>query len=178
VRWYTAAALVLAVFLLTAGSHFFSAHQQGAGNVSWRLPWFAASIAATLTFQLDPILSFMEGCGFCAQRGPAQIGPGDDRKLARLAGDGSASWAVRPAMIITGNAGVASFWLFRRRELLLPLMRHRSGEHRIHWMKEVWPFQWRIAVSWLSGYFIFQLYNPVLFAYRGRDRRRPDGDVS
>jgi hypothetical protein len=34
-------------------------------------------------------------------------------------------------------------------------------------MKEVWPFQWRIAVSWLSGYFIFQLYNPVLFAFHG-----------
>ena len=34
-------------------------------------------------------------------------------------------------------------------------------------MREVWPFQWRIAVSWLCGYFIFQLYNPVLFAFRG-----------
>ena len=34
-------------------------------------------------------------------------------------------------------------------------------------MKEVWAFQWRIAVSWLCGYFIFQLYNPVLFAYHG-----------
>lgn len=34
-------------------------------------------------------------------------------------------------------------------------------------MKEVWSFQWRIAVSWLCGYFIFQLYNPVLFAYHG-----------
>lgn len=167
VRWYTAAALVLAVFLLTAGSHFFSAHQQGAGNVSWRLPWFAASIAATLTFQLDPILSFMEGCGFVPN--VARL------RLAQAMTGSSLAWLAMavhhglfaPAMIITGNAGVASFWLFRRRELLLPLMRHRSGEHRIHWMKEVWPFQWRIAVSWLSGYFIFQLYNPVLFAYRG-----------
>jgi O-antigen/teichoic acid export membrane protein len=167
VRWYTAAALVLAVFLLTAGSHFFSAHQQGAGNVSWRLPWFAASIAATLTFQLDPILSFMEGCGFVPN--VARL------RLAQAMTGSSLAWLAMavhhglfaPAMIITGNAGVASLWLFRRRELLLPLMRHRSGEHRIHWMKEVWPFQWRIAVSWLSGYFIFQLYNPVLFAYRG-----------
>ena len=27
--------------------------------------------------------------------------------------------------------------------------------------------QWRIAVSWMCGYFIFQLFVPVLFAYRG-----------
>jgi hypothetical protein len=27
--------------------------------------------------------------------------------------------------------------------------------------------QWKIAVSWVSGYFIFQLFNPVLFRYHG-----------
>jgi hypothetical protein len=31
----------------------------------------------------------------------------------------------------------------------------------------VWPFQWKIAVSWLCDYFIFQLLTPVLFAFRG-----------
>jgi hypothetical protein len=72
-----------------------------------------------------------------------------------------------PAMIIGGNAGVASIWLFRRRDLLMLLLRKNAGEHRIHWTREVWPFQWRIAVSWLCGYFIVQLYNPVLFAFRG-----------
>ena len=28
-------------------------------------------------------------------------------------------------------------------------------------------FQWRIAVSWICDYFIFQLFTPVLFAFRG-----------
>jgi hypothetical protein len=65
------------------------------------------------------------------------------------------------------NAGVAFIWLCRHRRLLLPLLRHRPGQDQIRWGKEVWPFQWRIAVSWLCGYFIFQLYNPVLFAFHG-----------
>ena len=34
-------------------------------------------------------------------------------------------------------------------------------------MKEIFPYQWRIALSWVSGYFIFQLFNPVLFATEG-----------
>ena len=63
--------------------------------------------------------------------------------------------------------GVALTWLYRRRHLLLPLLRHQPGENKIRWGQEVWPFQWRIAVSWLCGYFIFQLYNPVLFAFHG-----------
>jgi hypothetical protein len=31
----------------------------------------------------------------------------------------------------------------------------------------VWPFQWKIGVSWMCDYFIFQLFTPVLFAFRG-----------
>jgi O-antigen/teichoic acid export membrane protein len=167
VRWYTSAAVILAVFLLIAGSHFFSTSQQGTGNVSWRLPWYAAAIAATLTFQIDPLLSFMEGCGFVPNI--ARL------RLVQAVSGSTLAWLAlishhglfAPAMIIAGNAGVASVWLAQKRDLLIPLMRHNPGAHRIHWMKEVWHFQWRIAVSWLSGYFIFQLYNPVLFKYRG-----------
>jgi len=167
IRWYTSAAALLAIFLLTAGSHFFAKHQHAGDNVAWHFPWYAAAISATITFQLDPILSFMEGCGFVPN--VARL------RLAQALTGSALAWLAlvahhglfAPAMIMAGNAGVASIWLMRKRNLLIPLLRHEPGEHRIHWMREVWPFQWRIAVSWLCGYFIFQLYNPVLFAYRG-----------
>ena len=32
---------------------------------------------------------------------------------------------------------------------------------------EILPFQWRVAVSWMSGYLIFQLFNPIIFTYYG-----------
>ena len=109
----------------------------------------------------------MEGCGFVPNI--ARL------RLVQAVSGSTLAWLAlishhglfAPAMIIAGNAGVASVWLAQKRDLLIPLMRHNPGAHRIHWMKEVWHFQWRIAVSWLSGYFIFQLYNPVLFKYRG-----------
>ncbi len=167
VRWYTVAAVVLAAFLLVAGSHFFSAHHQNATQISWRIPWYAASLAATLTFQLDPLLSFMEGCGFVSN--VARV-----RLAQAMTGSGLAWIALAthfglfaPAMVIVGNASVGLIWLLTKRRLLLPLLRRSPGPNRIHWMKEVWEFQWRIAVSWLCGYFLFQLYNPVLFAFHG-----------
>jgi len=167
IRWYTSAAVLLAVFLLTAGSHFFARHHHAGDNVAWHFPWYAAALSATVTFQIDPILSFMEGCGFVPN--VARL------RFAQAVTGSSLAWLAlgvhhglfAPAMIIFGNASIASIWIFRQRNLLLPLLRFPPGEHRIHWMKEVWPFQWRIAVSWLSGYFIFQLYNPVLFAFHG-----------
>ena len=42
-----------------------------------------------------------------------------------------------------------------------------SGIEKVLYMKEIFPYQWRIALSWVSGYFIFQLFNPVLFATEG-----------
>ena len=38
---------------------------------------------------------------------------------------------------------------------------------KVSYIKEIFPFQWKIALSWISGYFIFQLFNPVLFATDG-----------
>jgi hypothetical protein len=167
IRWYSASAAVLAAFLLSSGSWFFSSHHHGADAVAWRTPWYANAIAATITFLLDPILSFLEGCGFVAN-------------VARLrfwqAAIGSVlAWSAlalhrglfAPAMMIVGTASTAALWLFGKRRLLLGLLRYDPGADCIRWWKEVWPFQWRIAVSWLCGYFIYQLFNPVLFAYRG-----------
>lgn len=167
VRWYTSAAALLAIFLFVAGAHFFSTYHRGGEQISWRFPWYADVLAATMTFQIDPILSFMEGCGFVANVARTRL-------VQAMVGSSLAWLALlshhglfAPAMVIAGTAIVALIWLFQNRRLLVSLLRRNPGNHRIDWMKEVWGFQWRIAISWLCGYFIFQLYNPVLFAYHG-----------
>jgi O-antigen/teichoic acid export membrane protein len=37
----------------------------------------------------------------------------------------------------------------------------------LSWRKEILPVQWKVALSALSSYLIFQLANPMLFRYRG-----------
>jgi O-antigen/teichoic acid export membrane protein len=37
----------------------------------------------------------------------------------------------------------------------------------IDWTREMWSFQWRIALSWLSGFLIFQFSTPLFFKYLG-----------
>jgi hypothetical protein len=49
IRWYTVAAVLMAAFLLIAGSYFFSAHQTPGEVVAWRIPWYSAVFAAALT---------------------------------------------------------------------------------------------------------------------------------
>lgn len=167
VRWYSTAALLMALILIPAGFLFFRTHQHDGSAPSWKLAWCTTVLAAAVAFQLDPLLSFLEGCGFVSRI--ARL------RLAQAAAGSILAWIAlithhglfAPAMMIMGTASTTFVWLWRKKRFLLDLLKHPPGMHRVGWRQEVWPFQWRIAVSWLSGYFIFQLFNPVLFAFKG-----------
>jgi len=166
-KWYTVAAVLMACFLVPVGWHFFTANPDIHHTVAWKLPWICVVLASSITFQIDPIFSFMEGCGFVARVART--------RLAQSMTGGLLAWAAlvthhglfAPAMMISGQALAGIVWLASRRRLLFHLLRHPVGQHAIDWWTEVWPFQWRIAVSYACGFFIFQLFNPVLFKYWG-----------
>ena len=167
VRWYAVGALLMGAIVLPAGIHFFSAHRQPGTKVAWLLPWTLAVLASIFTFQMDPIFSFLEGCGRIAEVARMRLGQAVAGSLMAWTAFCLHHGLFAPAMVICGQALAGGFFLVRERGLLLPLLRHETGGDTVSWRGEIWPFQWRIAISWLCGYFIFQLFNPVLFADRG-----------
>ena len=167
VRWYSVAAVSMAAALLPAGFYFFSTHQHAGQTVSWQLPWCSAALMAALNFQLDPFLSFLEGCGYVPEIARLRLMQSVTGSLLAWAVLMSHHGLFAPSMMLFGMASTSLLWLTGKQKLLLGLLRHQAGTHRIRWIQEVWPFQWRIAVSWLSGYFLFWIFNPVLFAFRG-----------
>lgn len=46
---------------------------------------------------------------------------------------------------------------------------HTKVQGNYNWLKETLPLQWRYAISWASGYFIFQFIVPVTMFYAGAD---------
>ena len=62
--------------------------------------------------------------------------------------------------------GVLAFTVSSFGRILHKVFREKVVE-KVSYIKEIFPFQWKIALSWISGYFIFQLFNPVLFATDG-----------
>lgn len=167
VRWYSLGAVLMAAALLPAGMRFFTLHSQPSVPIAWQMPWIAAILATVFTFQMDPVFAFLEGCG--------RIPEVAHMRFTQAVTGSTLAWAAlslhhglfAPAMLISGQALVGIYFLFKQRRLLLPLLRFRAGKHVVSWRSEIWPFQWRLAISWLCGYFIFQLFTPVLFADRG-----------
>src|SRR6266700_3211581 len=171
-RWYLAAAVILYVSLLPAGAFFFSRHAHttiplATGPVAWHGPWVVAVLATAVLFLLNPFFSFLEGCGQVWQVGRIRFGQALLGAVmswgALLAHHGLYS----PAMVIIGHVAAGMAFLYSRRNLCLGLLRYPARERAVSWRSEVWPFQWKIAVSWLCSYFTIQIFTPVLFAYRG-----------
>jgi hypothetical protein len=166
VRWYACAAVVMAAVLSIGGTRFFAAQQSGT-STAWQFPLQLTVLACVVTFALGPLLSFLEGCG--------QVASVARMRLFQSIISTSAAWAAMlsghglfaPAMVLLGQGIVAAVFLYSRRSLLVPLLKLPTKDRAVAWRKEVWPFQWKIAVSWICDYFIFQLLTPVLFAFRG-----------
>jgi len=167
VRWYSRAAMVLVAVLVPLGWVFFSSHRHAADHVAWRAPWIFAAVACSATFLLTPFYSFIDGCG--------QVQQVAFMRMAEAAAAAVSAWIAMishhglyaPGMIICGQAMVGAVFLWRRRRLLAALYRYPVNEHTISWRSEVWPFQWKIAVSWICAYFTAQAFIPLLFSLSG-----------
>jgi hypothetical protein len=164
-RWYLFAAVAMVIMLILWGFHFFSARpSQG---VYWQLPWVLAVLASAMTFQIAPTISFLEGCGYVTDVAA--------QRLIQTVAGSITGWAAvvlrhglyAPGCII-GVQAISGLWLFyRHRRLLLQLLREDPKGHTISWRREILPFQWRVALSWLCGFVPNTFFTPLLFAVRG-----------
>jgi hypothetical protein len=167
-RWYTVAAVAMCILLAPLGLVFFSRQGASAGHhVAWRGPWIAAVLASSASLWCMPLYSFLEGCGHvravAAMRLRQSVATSACAWIPLLLGRGLYS----PAAAIAGYVGAGVLYLLTHRRLLVALARHPSAGNAVRWTREIWPFQWRIAVSWICSYFTVQILIPMLFALRG-----------
>lgn len=168
IRWYTASALVMGLILAPLGTAFFARHGAAGGqDVAWHGPWLVAVAASMAGLWCVPFYSFLEGCG--------QIRAVAAMRLRQSIAANALAWSAlllhhglyAPALVILAQVAVGLHFLAANRLFLIALLRHRSAEPSIRWGTEVWPFQWRIALSWMCSYFSVQIFIPILFALRG-----------
>ncbi len=132
---------------------------------SWVAAWVAFIVAVGLNHLTAPAIFIVEGGVSVARawrlRLAQEVGAGALLLGVLAAGGGLWSlvgyYAVRWAL--------AAWWL-RRFDALAP----RADVARLpmtHWLRELWPFQWRVGVGAISGFLVFQAFGPILFALRG-----------
>lgn len=166
-RWSGVAAGLFAAVLIAAGFAFF---QRFAGNeveVGWRLPWIGTVLATAGILALLPLMAFLEGCGFVAEVARFRLFQSMAATVMLWIGLAGGAGLAAAAIYATTNLVAACLWLLTHQKTLLYDLLTVGGEEAIAWVREVWPYQWRIAVSWFCGYFTVQIFTPTVFAFRG-----------
>ncbi len=163
-RWYSMAAVLLLVVLLLGGRLFFQqvSSQTNQQPVHWAGPWALAAVAATFTFQIDPIFSFLEGCGFVPQVARARLTQFITGSVLSIFTLLTHHGLYAPGAMLLGQALAGGWAVSRHRRLLSNVLRHDPGEHQASFGSDIWPLQWRMAVSWVSGYLTVPLFAPML----------------
>jgi O-antigen/teichoic acid export membrane protein len=165
-RWYRVAAVLFGV-LAGVGGGFFLARRGVLPPGQWLGTWciMVACTAANLTYV--PALAMLEGCG--------RIGHVARLRMVQSVAGYSALWVSLVAgaglwsaiMVPLASALSTGLWL-RRAHIHTWLMSHVVATGAgIAWRRDVLPFQARIAISAMSGYFLFYAFTPLIFANRG-----------
>lgn len=164
-KWFGAAAVLMMILVYPAGIMFF--HAKGVGDSSiWMAPWFCASLVTAGSLVVGAILSVLEGCGRIKELRLLQM-------LHSLVSS-PVMWVV---LILGGGlfAGPALFgtvlvvslvWLWKTHSGFLMQNVTLKSQTALKW-REMWPLQWRFALSWSSGYLVQHLMTPMAFAFIG-----------
>jgi len=165
-KWYQAGGIIVTFGLSLGGCLFFSSSPSQSANWFW--PWLCLCVLAGINICLVPVWSLLEGCNQVSQLFTYRFIQGVCSSffvwMAILLG--ASLWAVSVTLGV--SLICAGIFLGRRYLTFLATLiwSHPSGG-RASWYHDIFPMQWRIALSWLSGYFVFSIFTPVLFRYHG-----------
>lgn len=167
-KWYLVAAALFFVAAFLAGLALFR-REGSLPMAEWLGPWIGLAGFTAINLYFSPMLAVTEGCGHIGQVARLRLGQSIVGFLLTWAClfSGLGLWAI-PV-----NAVVASIWTsqwLRTEDHVLRLfgdIRRVASVYTIDWRREVLPFQWRIAVSWMSGYLMYQLFTPLVFIHLG-----------
>jgi len=167
-KWFGIITILLFFGLLLAGYIFFNKYSDVNTPISWQLPWIILSLTTSLSLLVSPILAFFEGLGMIKEVTKVRLFQQGIQLLLALGFFmiGFKLFSVPISLFISFL--VIPVWIFSSSKIrLLKFLWSKIDVWVVNYKKEIFPYQWKIALSWISGYFIFQLFNPVLFATEG-----------
>ena len=166
-KWFSVISLALFLIVLTAGYLFFHNYNNHVA-VKWLGPWFILSATTAGFFLLDPLIAFLEGLGQVQEAAKYRLYQQVSYVLSVVVLLQLRFGLYAPAFAALVSLLIVAVKLFfsDHRKLLLFIWQQKN-KWKINYRTEIFPYQWKIALSWISGYFIYQLFNPVLFATAG-----------
>lgn len=167
-KWYSILAVFLFITLQIAGYYYFSKFGKNYIEVDWKLTWFFVVLGSSLNLLISPCMAVMQGMNKVKEMAKFTL----KQQLIVM----FVSWAglllgagiyVSAINTIVGFISLIIIYIRSGYPKLLINIYQIKITNKINYLNEILPLQWKIALSWMSGYFIFQFFNPIIFAFKG-----------
>lgn len=145
----------------------YSLLSQKITEVDWIFPWLLYCLISVVIFMNNATLSFFEGCNSVGkiQKIRFNINAIASSVTITCIIFGLKLYAL--AIGLLASACLGSYLIYKNYSSAGKQMFFLPKEYHHSWKKELIPLLWRYAISWASGYFIFQLFTPLSFHYYG-----------
>ncbi|HEY4415412.1 MAG TPA: hypothetical protein VGO57_06945 [Verrucomicrobiae bacterium] len=136
-------------------------------TVAWQGAWWIIALAAAFSLMINPAWSLLNGCNQIAITSKfsfwSALACFGVNAAALMAGAGIYASAIGAMFSVLLSAGYLG-WYWKN--FFIQFL--ESPQHgRVSWKLEIWPFQWRIATTWMFGYFVFDMISPIAFYFCG-----------
>jgi hypothetical protein len=166
-RWYAAAGAALIAVILPLGLWFFGHPGQSTSPVGWRLPWICLPPIAAGTLVASAQLFIFEGCGCVAEIATVRITASVLSCAALWLALPRIGLIAAPLSAATTLSVYLTHLAVRRSTFYADLLSLKTRGHQVSWAREIWPFQWRLGATCITGYLIFQVLTPLTFKLEG-----------
>ncbi len=169
-KWYLKISIACFLLLLSGGSLFFL--MKSSHNIElWFMPWCFLSLLTAMNLYLVPFWSILEGCN--------QVENVYIFRLSQALIAGLVTWSAIYlgfglwVISLAGLIGIILIFVLmygRYKSFFSTIFYSNASGNRlnkVNWKNDILPMQWRIGVSWISGYLTFSLFVPVIFYFKG-----------
>jgi len=163
IRWSTKMTLFVFPIIMVIGIVLFRTRTN---DYSWLFPWFIYLIASAFVFIASVLSSFVQGLDNVA-------------KVQRIILIQSICTTLFLLIFfildfglyslgLSQLVGVLVFFLFLKKDFGRTIYQlKKTHELVFNWKKDVLPLLFKYALSWGSGYLVFQIYTPIMFYFSG-----------
>jgi len=135
--------------------------------LNWTIPWIVYAAGAGLTFLSSAIIYFIEGCDSVGAMQAVRLMMGIVAAGTLWCGL-ALGWSLYALPVSTlAGAAIGLVIMLRRYLRLFRYFFSVARGFSYSWRSQFLTLLWRYALSWSSGYFIFQAYTPIMFYFHG-----------
>jgi O-antigen/teichoic acid export membrane protein len=132
------------------------------------IPWSLLVVFTAVNIAINALTAILEGCGKVEELAILRMWQSIFSAVVVwiVLSVGGDLYALAANSLVVALVGLSWLWI-KFRGFFTEMFRYRTQLPGMNWRHEIWPFQWRIAVSSMSGFFISQTFSPILFVTHG-----------